>query len=602
MVGRIHDDKERERITGWFSEEFSRLNPAESDELYTFNRDFLLKVIGVAHGQLAQFIKAQGPATHVDAACAGTTQAILVARDWIRTGQAKRVIVIAADDAAGKALFPWIGTGFLAMGAATTSGNVGEAALPFDDRRHGLIIGSAAAGIVLESNELVKKRGMEPIASIETGVIANSGYHGTRLDVEHISSVLQGMMTKWERQSGLSRDQLAQDVFFMSHETYSPKRGGSSAAEVRALRDTFGEKATLIPIANTKGFTGHTMGAGVEDVVALRCLQKRTLPPIPNLKQPDPEFSDLNLSQGGSCDANYALRLAAGFGSQIVVALYKAASREENRIVDLAAHRNWLKSITGYTDPIVSVEDRTLKVSERVARQKTGPCTDSGIQASAISEARIDMPGQKTGGSQEVREKILALLAEKTGYPAEMLDTGLDLEADLGIDTVKQAEFISEVREAFDIPRIEGLKIADFPTIEHIINFVLQHVNALRAMGGESDEVSASAEGGRTGDEAQIREKILSLLSEKTGYPADMLDTGLDLEADLGIDTVKQAEFISEIREAFNIPRIEGLKIADFPTINHIISFVIERTNQSGQAAAAHGGREEGGRFACRGS
>ena len=142
LVGRIHDDKERERITGWFSEEFSQLNPAKSDELYTFNRDFLLKVIGVAHGQLAQFIKAQGPATHVDAACAGTTQAILVARDWIRTGQAKRVIVIAADDAAGKALFPWIGTGFLAMGAATTSGNVGEAALPFDDRRtrlaHGL--------------------------------------------------------------------------------------------------------------------------------------------------------------------------------------------------------------------------------------------------------------------------------------------------------------------------------------------------------------------------------------------------------------------------------------------------------------------------------
>ena len=588
LVGRIHDDKERERITGWFSEEFSRLNPAESDELYTFNRDFLLKVIGVAHGQLAQFIKAQGPATHVDAACAGTTQAVLVARDWIRTGQAKRVIVIAADDAAGKALFPWIGTGFLALGAATTSGNVGEAALPFDDRRHGLIIGSAAAGIVIESREAVKKRGMEPIASIETGVIANSGYHGTRLDVEHISSVLQGMITKWEVQSRLSRDQLAQDVFFMSHETYSPKRGGSSAAEVRALRDTFGEKATLIPIANTKGFTGHTMGAGVEDVVALRCLQKRTLPPIPNLKQPDPDFSDLNLSRGGPCAANYALRLAAGFGSQIVVALYKAVSREENRIVDLATHRNWLKSITGYSDPVVSVEDRTLKVSERVAAQKPAH-RELAAQTSVVGDVRAATPSPKAGGSQEVREKILALLAEKTGYPAEMLDTGLDLEADLGIDTVKQAEFISEVREAFDIPRIEGLKIADFPTIEHIINFVLQHVGDSIEMEAVSGEVPGSAAAFGAGDEGQVREKILSLLSEKTGYPADMLDTGLDLEADLGIDTVKQAEFISEIREAFNIPRIEGLKIADFPTINHIISFVIERTSQAGQAVATPG-------------
>ena len=79
---------------------------------------------------------------------------------------------------------------------------------------------------------------------------------------------------------------------------------------------------------------------------------------------------------------------------------------------------------------------------------------------------------------EEIRKTILALLSEKTGYPPDMLDTSLDLEADLGIDTVKQAEFISEVREKFDIPRIEGLKIAEFPTIEHIINFVIKHTSA----------------------------------------------------------------------------------------------------------------------------
>ncbi len=65
-----------------------------------------------------------------------------------------------------------------------------------------------------------------------------------------------------------------------------------------------------------------------------------------------------------------------------------------------------------------------------------------------------------------------------------------------------------------------------------------------------------------------------------------MLDTGLDLEADLGIDTVKQAEFISEVREAFGIPRIEGLKIADFPTINHIIGFVLESRSDAAPQAA----------------
>ena len=42
--------------------------------------------------------------------------------------------------------------------------------------------------------------------------------------------------------------------------------------------------------------------------------------------------------------------------------------------------------------------------------------------------------------------------------------------------------------------------------------------------------------------------------SGKTGYPQDMLDLDLDLEADLGIDTVKQAELFATVREAYGIP------------------------------------------------
>ncbi|GEM_PF-84422 len=588
LLEQIQDSAERDRITRWFTREFDDLNPSGTEELYTFNRDFLFRVMTMASGQLAQFIKARGPNTHVDAACASTTQAVLLARDWIRSGQAKRVVVVAADDVAGRTLLPWVGSGFLAMGAATTEGNVSEAALPFDDRRHGLILGSAAVGMVLENQDLARQRGVEPIASIEAGMAANSAFHGTRLDVNHISSLMQRVISRWEDQSGLSRDELARDVFFMSHETYSPKRGGSSAAEISALRETFGDAARQIPIANTKGFTGHTMGASVEDVVALRCLQKKTLPPIPNLKQPDPDFADLNLRHQGPINARYALRLAAGFGSQIVIALYKTLTREENRISDLSAHRDWLKRITGYRDPVVSVEDRTLKVSERAAEHAPAAEPTPQEHAAASDDLRSAQFQAAARGESEIREKILSLLSEKTGYPADMLDTDLDLEADLGIDTVKQAEFISEVREEFGIPRIEGLKIADFHTIEHIIGFVLQHSGQTSATESESNVDAAPGDTDIPADRGHIiREKILSLLSEKTGYPADMLDTDLDLEADLGIDTVKQAEFISEVREEFGIPRIEGLKIADFPTIEHIIGFVKEQSQHKAAEAAA---------------
>ena len=74
-----------------------------------------------------------------------------------------------------------------------------------------------------------------------------------------------------------------------------------------------------------------------------------------------------------------------------------------------------------------------------------------------------------------------------------------------------------------------------------------------------------------------MKERILALAVEKTGYPADMLDLDLDLEADLGVDTVKQAEIFAAIREIYNIPRDENRKLRDYPTLAHVIRFVYEK-------------------------
>src|SRR5204863_352379 len=74
-----------------------------------------------------------------------------------------------------------------------------------------------------------------------------------------------------------------------------------------------------------------------------------------------------------------------------------------------------------------------------------------------------------------------------------------------------------------------------------------------------------------------VKQRILALAVEKTGYPSDMLDLDLDLEADLGVDTVKQAEMFAAIREIYNIPRDETRKLRDYPTLAHVIRFVYER-------------------------
>ena len=79
--------------------------------------------------------------------------------------------------------------------------------------------------------------------------------------------------------------------------------------------------------------------------------------------------------------------------------------------------------------------------------------------------------------------------------------------------------------------------------------------------------------------------KLLNLIAEKTGYPVDMLEADLDLEADLGIDTVKQAEIFAMIREAYGIPRRDDLKLSDYPTIGAVVGFVLENASASVSAS-----------------
>ena len=120
-------------------------------EPYTFDRRFIFRILSMGHSQLAELIGARGPNTQINSACASTTQAVALAEDWIRAGRCRRVLIVAADDATSDTMMGWIGAGFLASGAAATDEVVEEAALPFDERRHGMIIGMGAAGLVVES-------------------------------------------------------------------------------------------------------------------------------------------------------------------------------------------------------------------------------------------------------------------------------------------------------------------------------------------------------------------------------------------------------------------------------------------------------------------
>jgi len=52
-------------------------------------------------------------------------------------------------------------------------------------------------------------------------------------------------------------------------------------------------------------------------------------------------------------------------------------------------------------------------------------------------------------------------------------------------------------------------------------------------------------------DEEHLKVQLLQIVSDRTGYPSEMLDLDLDLEADLGIDSIKRVEIFGALQKTY---------------------------------------------------
>ena len=72
-------------------------------------------------------------------------------------------------------------------------------------------------------------------------------------------------------------------------------------------------------------------------------------------------------------------------------------------------------------------------------------------------------------GSEEIQSTVVSIVVKHTGYPEDFIEMDQDLEGELGIDTVKQAEIMGDVREHFSLPLDEDFVLADHPTLNHFV-------------------------------------------------------------------------------------------------------------------------------------
>ncbi len=190
------------------------------------------------------------------------------------------------------------------------------------------------------------------------------------------------------------------------------------------------------------------------------------------------------------------------------------------------------------------------------------------------------VPATPTSGPDPIA-LVRSIISEKTGYPEDMLEIDMDLEGELGVDSIKQVEILSTLRDRVpELPEIDPEKLVELRTIAAIAA-MLSNVPApsrdvsapVASAQAPQPQTSAAAlapspSGGVSSD------IVRSLIAEKTGYPTDMLEDDMDLEGELGVDSIKQVEILSALRDRYpSLPEVDPEQIAELRTIRKIADF-----------------------------
>ncbi|NDO76651.1 phosphopantetheine-binding protein, partial [Shewanella sp. SE1] len=134
----------------------------------------------------------------------------------------------------------------------------------------------------------------------------------------------------------------------------------------------------------------------------------------------------------------------------------------------------------------------------------------------------------------------------------EMLELGMDMEADLGIDSIKRVEILGTVQDALpELPQLDAATLSECRTLGQIVDYLQQSAGVDSSVQPEPIQPSpALSNTAQSNTASDVTALMLQVVADKTGYPTEMLELGMDMEADLGIDSIKRVEILGTVQDA----------------------------------------------------
>ena len=236
--------------------------------------------------------------------------------------------------------------------------------------------------------------------------------------------------------------------------------------------------------------------------------------------------------------------------------------------------------------------DRTRDVLTALSWVRSGSVAPTDVEVVDAQGEVFEAPG--SGVVEETRDgagvdkdavctALREAFAERTGYPLELIEADLDLEADLGIDSVKRVEVVGHVGEVLGVD-VKELDFSQALSVSDIAEVLVgsQNVEVVDAQ-GEVFEAPGSGVVEETRDGAGVdKDAVCTALreafAERTGYPLELIEADLDLEADLGIDSVKRVEVVGHVGEVLGVD-VKELDFSQALSVSDIAEVLVGSQN-----------------------
>ncbi|MBD2515423.1 acyltransferase domain-containing protein [Nostoc sp. FACHB-973] len=216
--------------------------------------------------------------------------------------------------------------------------------------------------------------------------------------------------------------------------------------------------------------------------------------------------------------------------------------------------------------PQINLVNNTLTVVPPAKVESSSPATKSVASVETVDRVEL----------------LMQVISSKTGYPVTMLNWEMNPRADLGIDAVKWMDIISAIQESLaDVPKVNPKELAEQPTLRQVAEYI--QIRVPQSSPSPQVPVSTPASSIETiapqpvesTEDTSLTQSLLDVISDKTGYPAEMLETEMDLEADLGVDSIKRVEIIGAMQTLFpNLPKLSPEELGEQRTIGKIANYL----------------------------